>query len=284
MSEAGSGYPVREAQGAAGPLPRASVLPGPAYVSAVALARLLKCLVCHDYVLPPFVQCPNGHLMCSACRQKNTRCVACQSPIGSIRNLAMELVVSMALFPCKYSLEGCPALLSYSDLPEHDEDCQFTPCQCPCLGGWCMWRGPLVNVMTHLGHMHEGIGRHEEESIVFQATGINRPGTVDWAMIQTCFGHHFFVALEKEEKPDGRQQFSGRVQLIGSRRQADKFTYRLELHAHARRLAWEATPRSICEGVEGATMSIDCLVFDGSTAQRFADHADLNINVTIWRF
>ena len=39
------------------------------------------------------------------------------------------------------------------------------------------------------------------------------------------------------------------VQLIGARKQAQQFAYRLELNGHRRRLTWEATPRSIHEGV-----------------------------------
>jgi hypothetical protein len=46
-------------------------------------------------------------------------------------------------------------------------------------------------------------------------------------------------------------------------------------------LTWEATPRSIHEGVSSAIMNSDCLVFDTSIAQLFADNGNLGINVTI---
>ena len=60
------------------------------------------------------------------------------------------------------------------------------------------------------------------------------------------------------------------------------FTFnRLELNGHRRRLTWEATPRSIHEGVSSAIMNSDCLVFDTSIAQLFADNGNLGINVTI---
>lgn len=57
--------------------------------------------------------------------------------------------------------------------------------------------------------------------------------------------------------------------------------FRLELNGHRRRLTWEATPRSIHEGVSSAIMNSDCLVFDTSIAQLFADNGNLGINVTI---
>ncbi|PSN30361.1 hypothetical protein C0J52_27325 [Blattella germanica] len=56
---------------------------------------------------------------------------------------------------------------------------------------------------------------------------------------------------------------------------------RLELNGQKRRLTWEATPRSIHEGVSSAILNSDCLVFDTSIAQLFADNGNLGINVTI---
>jgi len=64
------------------------------------------------------------------------------------------------------------------------------------------------------------------EDIVFLATDINLPGAVDWVMMQSCFGHHFMLVLEKQEKFDSYQQFFAIVQLIGSRKQAENFAYR----------------------------------------------------------
>ena len=55
------------------------------------------------------------------------------------------------------------------------------------------------------------------------------PGAVDWVMMQSCFGHHFMLVLEKQEKYDGHQQFFAIVQLIGTRKQAENFAYRYEM-------------------------------------------------------
>ena len=116
--------------------------------------------------------------------------------------------------------------------------------------------------------------------------------------------YSFRLVLEKQEKFDGHQQFFAIVQLIGTRKQAENFAYRygeklfcklfifmykcpfefsfrLELNGQRRRLTWEATPRSIHEGVSSAILNSDCLVFDTSIAQLFADNGNLGINVTI---
>ncbi|PIO69275.1 seven in absentia protein [Teladorsagia circumcincta] len=90
-------------------------------------------------------------------------------------------------------------------------------------------------------------------------------------MMQSCFGYNFMLVLEKQEKFDhGQQVFYAVVQLIGAKKEADNFMYRLELSTHRRRLCWEATPRSIHEGVAHAIQLSDCLAFDTPTAQLFA--------------
>ncbi|CAG0897154.1 unnamed protein product [Darwinula stevensoni] len=56
----------------------------------------------------------------------------------------------------------------------------------------------------------------------------------------------------------------------------------LELNGHRRRLTWEATPRSIHDGVASAFENADCLVFDGDIARLFAHNGNLGINVTVF--
>lgn len=245
------------------------------------LASLFECPVCFDYVLPPILQCQSGHLVCSSCRPKLSCCPTCRGPLGNIRNLAMEKVASNVMFPCKHSNTGCTVTLVHTEKAEHEEACEFRPYSCPCPGASCKWQGGLDQVMQHLMTSHKSITTLQGEDIVFLATDINLPGAVDWVMMQSCFNHHFMLVLEKQEKFDGHQQFFAIVQLIGSRKEAENFAYRLELNGHRRRLTWEAMPRSIHEGVSSAIMNSDCLVFDTSLAQLFADNGNLGINVTI---
>lgn len=201
--------------------------------------------------------------------------------MGNIRNLAMEKVASNVKFPCKHSNNGCVASLVYTEKPDHEEVCEFRPYLCPCPGASCKWQGSLDSVMPHLIMHHKSITTLQGEDIVFLATDINLPGAVDWVMMQSCFGHNFMLVLEKQEKFDGHQQFFAIVQLIGSRKEAENFAYRLELNGNRRRLTWEAMPRSIHEGISSAILNSDCLVFDTSIAQLFADNGNLGINVTI---
>lgn len=118
------------------------------------------------------------------------------------------------------------------------------PYCCPCPGASCKWQGNLDAVMPHLMKVHksittlQGISRFSKivplnlklnclgEDIVFLATDVNLPGAVDWVMMQSCYGFHFMLVLEKQEKCDGHQMFYAVVQLIGSRKHAEMFSYR----------------------------------------------------------
>lgn len=237
------------------------------------LTSLFECPVCFDYVLPPILQCQAGHLVCNQCRQKLSCCPSCRASLTpSIRNLAMEKVASAVLFPCKYASTGCSLSLHHTEKPEHEDVCEYRPYSCPCPGASCKWQGSLEAVMPHLTHAHKSITTLQGEDIVFLATDINLPGAVDWVMMQFCFSHHFMLVLEKQEKYEGHQQFFAIVLLIGTRKQAENFAYRLELNGNRRRLTWEATPRSIHDGVAAAIMNSDCLVFDTAIAHLFADN------------
>ncbi|CAF3374691.1 unnamed protein product [Rotaria socialis] len=241
------------------------------------LVNLFECPVCFDYALPPILQCQSGHIVCSQCRQKLSSCPTCRGPLGNIRNLGMEKVADTILFPCKYQTNGCLLSLTHKHKLEHEDSCDFRPYMCPCPGASCKWQGSLENVMQHLWLAHKSITTLQGEDIVFLATDITLPGAVDWVMMQSCFGHHFMLVLEKQD-----QQFFAIVQLIGTRQQAEKFVYRLELNGNKRRLTWESTPKSIHEGIQQAILISDCLVFDGATALLFSDNGNLAINRNIY--
>ncbi|KAL2301364.1 hypothetical protein Nmel_011935 [Mimus melanotis] len=122
---------------------------------------------------------------------------------------------------------------------------------------------------------------HHTEKPNHEANYINLPGSVDWVMMQSCFGHHFMLVLKK--KCEGHPQFFATVLLIGTRKQAENFQYRLELHSSCHRLTWEASPCSIYtkDSVDKAIDNSNCLVFNTATAHLFADNGNLGINVTI---
>ncbi|CAN9501198.1 unnamed protein product [Ophioblennius macclurei] len=164
---------------------------------------------------------------------------------------------------------------------DHDA-CEPQQCPCPCPGAACQWRGALEAVVPHLRHSHKSITAVQGEDVVFLASNIGLCGAVDWLMLQSCFSENFLLVLEKQQHLEGHQQFFAVVLLVGTREQADAFAYRLQLSGgRRRRLTWEAAPRSIHDGVAAAIDDGDCLAFDSTVAQLFADDGNLGISVTI---
>ncbi|VDK23560.1 unnamed protein product [Taenia asiatica] len=262
----------------------------PAPTNSMDLVSLFECPVCMDFALPPILQCQSGHIVCASCRAKLSSCPTCRGNLENIRNLAMEKLAASILFPCKYALTGCTETFHYTVKAEHESVCEHRPYSCPCPGASCKWLGQLDQVMPHLLQSHKTITTLQGEDIVFLATDITLPGAVDWVMMQSCFGHYFMLVLEKQERVSPDQFFFALVLLIGTKKQADQFVYKcalysfsLDLTASTRRLTWEATPRSIHDGVQAAIAVSDCLVFDSNMAQLFADNGSLGINVTISR-
>jgi E3 ubiquitin-protein ligase SIAH1 len=64
------------------------------------------------------------------------------------------------------------------------------------------------------------------EDIVFMATDVTLPGSVDWVMLQSCFDANFLLVLEKQDRPDNSIMYYAIVQLIGARKQTENFCYR----------------------------------------------------------
>ncbi|XP_075406607.1 E3 ubiquitin-protein ligase SIAH1-like [Tenrec ecaudatus] len=204
-----------------------------------------------------------------------------RGPRRSIRNWAMENAAAFGLLPCRYAPSGCERTLTRPEKAGHEELCEFRPYSCPFPGVACKWQGSVDAVVPHLMHHQTPITTLQGADTVFLALDIDLPGAIDWVMIQSCFGFQFMIVLEKLERYEGNEPFFATVQLIGTPEQADNFAYRLELNSPGRRLAWEATPRSIHEGIATAILNSDCLVFDTTVAKLFAENGNLSMNVTI---
>jgi E3 ubiquitin-protein ligase SIAH1 len=107
---------------------------------------------------------------------------------------------------------------------------------------------------------------------------INEPGQDHWSCVMSHLDHHFILVLVKQVKCYGHHHFFATVQLIGTKKQAEKFVYWLFIEKEERLVMWEATPRSIHEGVSSAITNSDCLVF---AVEHFADKGKLRIRVII---
>lgn len=249
--------------------------------SDINLVDLYECPVCFKSALPPIYQCQDGHLVCSRCHPRVNSCPTCRGYLGSIRNLALEKLASSLLFPCRYASVGCLITLPPVDKERHEKLCDFRPCSCPCPGGFCKWQGELNKVIPHLNRKHRNVVTMHSEGGVFTPVGLQLPGVTDCVVIQSCFNSHFIFTVKKLKSDYGCHKFVAISELIGTRKEAEKFKYRLELKDSNRRLMWEATPPSVQDGIKTSIEKGDCLMFDCMTAKLFAKNAVLEIFVSI---
>nr|CAD7401010.1 unnamed protein product [Timema cristinae] len=264
---------------------KSSGLSNEASTSAMDISDILsqfECPVCSEYVQAPIVQCKSGHLVCANCRPKIKRCPVCRGPLKDIRNLAMEKLACSIMFPCKYAGRGCTVSLFNKEMAEHAKACEFQPYSCPCPGSPCTWQGYLEEVLPHLNTLHNNIATRTGNDIIFNAIDVDIFGKVDWAMIQKCFDHSFMIVLQKRELIKGKEQFFAYVQLIGTREQATKFKYRLQLVGQGPQLLWETNSSSIHDEVSPEFMKSECLVFDTCLAPLYGKDCNIDISVTIF--
>ncbi|KAJ9540910.1 hypothetical protein OSB04_027416 [Centaurea solstitialis] len=93
---------------------------------------LLDCPACHKLLLAPIYQCENGHTTCSTCCTKAINVCLCRtSPIGFIRNVAMEKLADSILIYCKNIDFDCQECMIYHKVVEHEQVSPHTACFCP---------------------------------------------------------------------------------------------------------------------------------------------------------
>ena len=92
----------------------------------------LNCPICLN--LPsstPIYQCQEGHLVCKDCHAKVNSCSICRStPLGSIRSLMAEKMLTESKFKCKFTDFGCELEDNLTNLIKHEEHCDHETIKC----------------------------------------------------------------------------------------------------------------------------------------------------------
>nr|XP_037287921.1 E3 ubiquitin-protein ligase Siah1-like [Rhipicephalus microplus] len=178
-----------------------------------SMVSLFECPVCLDSVLPPIVQCRNGHLVCSSCRANVDTCPVCREQLDDIRNLALEKIAEKVKFPCKFKSSGCTLMLSAADKLMHQGVCLFRFFRCPHPSGQCQWQGCADEVRGHLLSAHPFVSALKDKEIMLHCGSQRR-------------GRHLLLdadaALFRARVPRGRaSKADRRRQVVLLRRRPD---------------------------------------------------------------
>ena len=122
----------------------------------------LSCTLCSNLILPPVMQCQNGHLLCQSCAsqlrnsQLFMRCPDCKVVIHTFtRNRVIEELVTCMEIECKYA--GCCTVLEYSKMTDHQSTCSRRTFDCPITSEThqrCKWHGSVHEMIAHIGRDH----------------------------------------------------------------------------------------------------------------------------------
>ncbi|XP_037527736.1 E3 ubiquitin-protein ligase Siah1 [Rhipicephalus sanguineus] len=234
-----------------------------------SMLSLFECPVCSDSVLPPVVQCSNGHVVCSICRETVDTCPLCREQFGCIRNLTLEKIAEKVKFPCKFKSAGCTLTLLAADKLWHQSVCLFRSIKCPHPGGECEWQGTADEIKQHLVSSHPFVMTCEGQEMMLcgQAYGAE-DAIFYWMQLQLCFGREFLLVLRRRPIDDERWRYCAVVQMIDpDDNAANGFAYHLEFHGLDGQHAREGMPLGIEDNVNVALDNSDCLEFDISNDQ-----------------
>jgi len=106
-----------------------AVTPSYGLIQYEDLLQHLTCSACSCVVCPPVLQCRKGHLYCRACRTGNC-CKICKQTFVDAPNLALEKIMTLIAFPCRYGPQGCPDSIFLPSRLQHETLCQYRPVPC----------------------------------------------------------------------------------------------------------------------------------------------------------
>jgi hypothetical protein len=119
----------------------------PREVSTKSLLEVLECPVCHETILPPIIQCFEGHLICSGCvdNLSESKCPECwgplaRNPYAAVRNRALERIAGPLAIPCRYQERGCETTPAYDCAEKHAAACNYRDMKCPECDWWGSFR------------------------------------------------------------------------------------------------------------------------------------------------
>lgn len=215
------------------------------------LLELLNCPVCLERMLPPLMQCEQGHLLCNACRARPSCsvCPTCRAGPVKARNLALEALAEGRLcLPCTHAGSGCPVQLGFGELEAHAKDCEFRPVT-------CQWRGcdtelPLIDafLQDHMMSAHRAsrvAGSPGEDGGVL--VPFKEPPSSLWLGIwhdHTCSAHGATFSVRMVATAE---RYFCLVLFLGPRSAAGGFECRLALEgaAEIEELWWTGRPSPI---------------------------------------
>lgn len=82
-------------------------------------------MCCLEYMIPPTAICVQNHVICRKCCENKENCPKCESVLMSKTNLALDVVLTNFVRPCRGKYNGCRKKLKWQELLLHEKECKF---------------------------------------------------------------------------------------------------------------------------------------------------------------
>jgi len=212
----------------------------------------IECPVCLEFPTSgPIYSCPNGHLVCSNCKDAN--CPTCRGKMFNGKSLLAVTVMENFEHKCKF--EECEEILPLEKYKLHLKSCPHRLVFCPARTAFCGKKMSLNKVYDHISKECEGSWNHEMPDLNYENFPVrlthkslngpprnSRGFALRWEDV-----HHLYLHI------DNVLDFTVfSVQLFGDVEQCKKFTvevavYRLgdEKNNYVQKLTSEPLPIDI---------------------------------------
>jgi len=196
------------------------------------LRTKFECPVCLEVPTSgPIAACPNGHLVCSKCKQN--LCPTCRVKMWDGKSLLAVTVIENIEHKCKN--EGCTDLLPLTELENHMTICQFRIISCPAPSDYCQKKVPFCQLLDHILSDCQGSVNKDNGGEILIYT---MPRTKEYSSGNFPIGdfwmsgaafqwkEHFFYL--NRESADGASVFS--IQHFGDEEDCKKFKVEIKVH------------------------------------------------------
>jgi len=215
----------------------------------------IECPVCLEVPTSgPVFCCPNGHLVCSKC--KDTNCPTCRSKMFTGKSLLAVTAIENIDHKCKN--DGCKEVFPLAEYETHLNICPHRIISCPAPNQWCTKKIALSKVYEHILTECEGSSNKSQNSDLNNGkypkhlTIITGTGTISMNGLCLDFeDNQFYLNMEEGA---GCAVFS--FQLLDNADKCKDFEVTIAVHRiddqemkgkYVQRLVWEPFPVDLSE-------------------------------------
>jgi len=207
-----------------------------------------------------------------------SKCPSCQGAFIKGRNIALEKVASIAMYPCKYREAGCKRALKKDNISYHNVACFYQSRECPfkkLSDVNCRWSGTITVIEDHVKSAH--VDQTAEHSGVFEVKLQKFKTAQRFCKALFTLDKLFYLVWETTN-----HTFYFAVFCIGHKDEADRFIYDFIIGKQRESISITGTCRSYMESKGEVVRPGECVTLHYCTVQKYVNEdGDLSCEVEI---